>query len=132
LIPTLPETIPELPVQPPVSLLAKLKISATGDVLDVVPEEPKNLKLVDWIRDRMRQNWKFHPALLNGKSTDSELTVLFLIYARGMIKFAETKPMLHPITVIHFFWSHDLFAQVSAMDRWTVTYGALHEGTIPN
>ena len=132
LIPTLPETIPELPVQPPVSLLAKLKISAMGDVLDVVSEEPESLKLLGWIRDRMRQDWKFHPARLKGKSTDSELTVLFLIHSKGMIKFVESKPVLQPITLIQFYWSHDLFGQVNAMDRWTVTYGALQEGSIPN
>ncbi len=128
-IPRLQENVPDLPVEPPVSFIAKLKVSAAGSVLDVVPEESENLKLVDWVRDRMK-NWKFHPALVNGRPSDSELTVLFRIHARGMLKFPETQPVLQPITLIQFFWSRDLFPGIGAPDRWTVTYGLLREDSV--
>jgi len=130
MVPRLPDTVPELPVQAPVSLLAKIKIGASGTVLDVVAEEPADPRLVGWIRDRIMQDWKFHPALLNGNPGDSELTALFLINAKGMTKFVESKPILRPITLIRFVWAHDLSAQMSGADRLTVMYGLWPEGTI--
>jgi hypothetical protein len=132
LIPTLPEVIPDLPVEAPASLLAKLTINASGEVLDVAPAEPADPKLVDWIRSRMGPDWKFHPALLDGKPTDSELNVLFLIHAKGMTKFPETRPVLHPVTLIRFLWSHDLSPQTSATDKLMVMYGFLQEGSAPD
>ena len=127
-VPILPEAIPEFPAQPPTSVLAKLKISASGDVIDVVSEEAVDHKVVDWIRDRMR-DWKFHPALVGGKPADSELTTLFLIHAKGMGKFSEERPVLQPVTLIQFIWSRDL-SQTAATDRWTVMYGWLTEGSV--
>jgi hypothetical protein len=132
LVPTLPEATPDLPVEPPVSLLAKLKISASGRVLDVVPEESADPRLVEWIRGRMKPDWKFYPAFLNGKPTDSELNVLFLIHAKGMIKFAENRPVLQPVTLIQFIWSRDLYPQTGEADKLTVMYGFLREGSAPN
>jgi len=129
IVPRLPDALPEFPVQPPVSLLAKLQISASGTVLDVLAEEPADPRVVGWIRDRMMQDWKFHPAILNGNATDSEIKVLFLIHAKGMPSFVEKKPVLQPVTLIRFAWKHDLFPTVTDADRLTVSYGSSIEGT---
>jgi len=132
MIPATSRTAPRLPVDAPASLLAKLKINASGEVIDVAPEESADPKLVEWVRGQMGRNWKFHPALLNGRPTDSELSIEFLIYAKGMTEFPDVKPLMQPITVIRFIWSHDLFPQGSAVDRLAVVYGSLLEGSIPS
>jgi hypothetical protein len=128
-IPRLPESVPDLPVGPPASLVAKLKVSASGNVLDVVAERAENAKLVDWVRDRMK-SWKFHPALVNGTPRDSEVLVLFLIHAKGMLRFPETRPVSQPITLVQFFWSHDRFPDTAGPDKWTVMYGLLPEDSV--
>ena len=128
-IPRLPEDLPDLPVVPPISLVAKLKISASGRVLDVGSDQAENSKLVDWVRDRMK-SWNFRPALVNGTPRDSEIPVLFLIHARGMLKFQETQPVLRPITLIQFLWSRDRFPDTDGVNKWTVMYGFLDEGTV--
>lgn len=127
-VPRLPENIPDLPVPTPVPLIAKLRVSASGRVLDVLNEEA-DPRLVNWVRDRMK-DWKFHPALVNGSPTDSEFMVLFRIHAKGMLRFPETQPILQPITLVQFFWSHDLFPDTAGRDRWTVMYGPLNEDTV--
>ncbi len=127
-VPTLSETIPALPVDPPVSLRARMKISATGHVVDIISEDQDQPKVLAWIKDRMK-DWSFRPALLNGEPTDSELTVLFLIHAKGMIHFHEVEPLLAPVTLVQFLWTHDLFPGNGGVDRLTVMYGFLQEGS---
>ncbi len=129
IIPPVSRTTKPLPVQPPASLLAKLRISARGDVVGVVPDEPADPNLVNWIRPFMEQNWKFHPGLLNGRPVDSELPVLFLIYSKGMTEFPDIKPVLEPITAIRFVWGRDLSARASTDDELEVMYGILPEGS---
>ena len=129
LVPRLSQNVPSLPVDSPVSLLAKIKVSSSGQVVDVVSDSQENAKVLAWIRDRMR-HWSFHPALLNGQPVDSDLTVLFLIHAKGMLRFPEIEPLLTPVTIVQFFWSHDIFPNEGDIDRWTVTYGLLQEGSI--
>jgi hypothetical protein len=129
LIPRQPEVAPDLPVETPVSVLAKLKISASGNVVDVIPEQATSSKVLDWIRSRLK-NWKFYSSLRDGKPIDSELTILFLIHPKGMIKFDETHPILEPVTLIQFFRSDDLFPQTNSTDKWTVMYGLLQEGSV--
>lgn len=130
-VPRLPDTIPEFPAELPATVLARLRISASGGVIGVVSEETVNPSVVAWIRGRM-EDWKFHSALVDGKPADSEFTTLFLIHAKGMVKFSEEKPILQPVTLIQFIWSRDLFQQTAARDRWTVMYGLLEEGTVPD
>jgi hypothetical protein len=129
MIPTPSESTTELPVEPPVAMLAKLKISSSGSVVGVLPEEAGNSRLADWIRARIGR-WQFHPALLDGKPVDSELSVLFLIYAKGMTTFPETSPVPQPVTLIRFVWSDALESQTAAPDRLTALYGSLTEGSI--
>ena len=69
------------------------------------------------------------PALLNGESTDSEFDALFLIHAKGEIHFHESEPLLAPVTLIQFFWIHDLQPNNGGADRMTVMYGFLPEGS---
>ena len=127
-VPRLSEDTPNLPVTPPVSLLAKVKVSASGQVVDVVSDgQQDDPKVLAWIRERMTQNWTFHPALRNGQPVDSEFAVLFLIHGKGMINVPETRPLLMPLTIIQFFWSRDLFPNDGGVDRWTVTYGMLRK-----
>jgi hypothetical protein len=127
-IPQLAE-VPALPVGPPVSLLAKVKINTAGEVVDVISTDREHMEVLPWVRDRMRHKWTFYPALLDGKPIESELPVLFLIHAPGMMKFTETEPLYSPVTLIQFFRSQDLFPNTATIDRWTVTYGFLQEGS---
>jgi hypothetical protein len=75
------------------------------------------------------KDWSFHPALLNGEATDSEFDALFLIHAKGEIHFHESEPLLAPVTLIQFFWIHDLHPDSGGVDRMTVMYGSLPEGS---
>ena len=116
--------VPPLPVDPPGWLLAKVRIGASGDITDLVPEENSDARLVGWIRDVMAKNWKFHPAILNGHSIESELDVLFQINAKGVTEFTEKPPILRPVTLIRFVWtSGDAGGRLMAM------YGILPEGS---
>jgi len=114
-IPTLLEPIPPVPVDPPISLRARVKISATGQVADILSD------------DRDQPDRSFRPALLNGEATDSEFDALFLIHAKGEIHFHESEPLLAPVTLIQFFWIHDLQPDSGGADRMTVMYGFLPE-----
>jgi hypothetical protein len=129
MIPTSPESTAELPIEPPVAMLAKVKINASGSVVSVVPEEAGNPRLADWIHARIA-SWRFHPALLDGKPVDSELSVLFLIYAKGMTSFPDINPVSQPVTLIRFVWSDALAPQTIAPDKLTALYGSLIEGSI--
>ena len=75
------------------------------------------------------KDWSFRPALFNGEPTDSEFDALFLIHAKGEIHFHESEPLLAPVTLIQFFWIHDLQPNRGGADRMTVMYGFLPEGS---
>ena len=125
------ERIPELSVQPPVSLLAKLRVDAAGNLVAIVPNADTDPRLVGWVRNVIGRGWKFHPAILNGRPIDSELDVLFEIHAKGMAHFVETDPVLKPITLIRFVWTHDISsAHDASPDKLTVMCGILTEGTV--
>ena len=128
MIPTLSEHIPKMPVEPPVSIRAKLKISVTGKLVDIAGDEQQR-KVLDWIGNQIRE-WSFYPAFLDGQPVDSDLDVLFLMHAKGSTQFQEPEPVLTPITVVHFLWTDDLFPGRGGGDRWTVVYGLLEEGSI--
>jgi hypothetical protein len=127
-IPNLSETVPPVPADPPVSLRARVKISATGQLADILSDDQDQPKVLAWIKDRMR-DWSFRPALLNGEASDSEFDALFLIHAKGEINFHESEPLLAPVTLIQFFWTHDLHPDSGGADRITVMYGFLPEGS---
>jgi hypothetical protein len=131
-IPRLPDDVPPLPVLPPVSLIAELKINAAGKVVDVVSHDSDRDDLLSWVRDRMEQDWSFYPALIDGHPTDSVMTVLFVINGRGMRKPQYPKPLSGPVTFIQYFSARDLFPGTAAPDRWTVVYGSLEEGSVIN
>lgn len=121
--------VPNLPLQPPLSLLAKLRIGASGDVLDVIPGVSADARLAGWVRDVMMNNeWKFHPAILNGQPIESELDVLFEIHTRESANFADDHPILKPVTLIRFLWTHD---STSRSGKATMMYGVLTEGSAP-
>lgn len=129
-IPRMPDNVPDPPAPTPASVLVKLKISASGSVEDIIADRSNNAKLIGWLLDRMR-DWRFHPALLNGAATESEIAVRFLIHGRGMPKFVEPEPFLQPVTLIQFVRSQDLFANGQS-DKWTVMYGLLSENSAPD
>ncbi len=131
LVPILPDSLPDLPVEAPASLLAKLRISDSGSVIDVVPQVAADSALLQWIRARMKQGWRFYPALINGRPVESELNVLFQIHAKGMARFPETQPLPKPVTLIRFVWSHDAFPKGDGSDRLMLMYGVLTEGSAP-
>jgi hypothetical protein len=129
LVPVL-RNLPTLPVEPPVSLFAKVRISASGDILDLVPDANGDARLVGWLRDVMGKDWKFHPAILNGQPIESELNVLFQINAKGMTEFVENLPILKPVTLIRFVWTRDVSSS-DAGEKLMAMYGVLTEGSSP-
>lgn len=126
LIPNLAQSIPDLPGKESTSVLGKLKISASGDVLGITTELDISPDLLRWIRDRV-QSWKFYPALLNSRAVDSELPVLIFVQAKGTSS-PEATPHLDPVTVIRFGWSSDLSSS-TVTGRWIEFYGVLTDGT---
>lgn len=97
---------PEFPsdfVQPPIALLARVKISALGRVTDVIPVDQEQSHVLGLIRNQMRESWEFNPALYEGRPAASEVKVLFRIHAELSRAFPETKLVLSPVTLIEFF-----------------------------
>jgi hypothetical protein len=92
-IPTLAETVVPVPADPSVSLRARVKISATGQVADILSDDRDQPKVLAWIKDRL-SDWSFHPALLNGEATDSEFDALFLIHAKGEDPFSRVRAIV--------------------------------------
>jgi hypothetical protein len=131
-IPEVPTTFRPLPaLNRPLSLLATMKISAAGKVADVIPDDRNNQpEVLRWIRDFMRQEWEFHPALLAGAPVDSQLIVLFRFPADATPAFPETTPMLSPVTLIQFFRKHDLYPNNYTGSDLVVMYGQAEEGSV--
>ncbi|HKW16156.1 MAG TPA: hypothetical protein VJO35_01480 [Terriglobales bacterium] len=122
---------PDPPLQPPLSLLAKLRISASGDVLDVVPGAHVDTRLVVWVREiMMNKEWKFHPAILNGQPIDTELEVLFQVNSPGSTPFVEDPPLLKPVTLVRFLWNRDA-SSGNREPKLTMMYGIVSEGSAP-
>jgi hypothetical protein len=104
-----PQVIPVVPafpsdlVEAPIALLARVKISASGQILDVIPLDQEQSPALNLIRDQMRQDWKFNPALYDGRPTTSDLIVLFRIHSERTLAFSETRPSPSPLILIDFF-----------------------------
>lgn len=103
----LPRIVPELTSAcPPVpsgviEIPAKLRISATGDVTDIVAEQTDDQSVLAWISTQIRQ-WKFHPALIDGQPKDSEMDAQFVVHASSE---PDINPILpeSPAVLIQFF-----------------------------
>lgn len=135
----IPRRIPEVPaafrplptLNRPSSLLARVKISASGAVVDVMPDDKNSQpEVLRWIRDLMEQEWRFHPGLSGGKPVDSELAVLFRFPADATPAFPETEPTLSPVTLIQFFRKHDLYPNNYTGSDLVVMYGLAEEGSV--
>jgi hypothetical protein len=116
-------------IDPPVSFAAEVIIEASGDVIDVVSDETKEPKLLDWTRDYLKKDWKFHPALLDGHPVSSTINVLFLFHAKGTVTSSSIDIPRGPVTMIHFLWTHDVIPNDDEPDRWTVMYGFRNENS---
>jgi hypothetical protein len=72
-----PKTIPLIPMSQRAPILenmdikAEIYISPAGRVLDLTSKDQKHLLILNWIRDDMRANWNFNPALSNGQPVSS-------------------------------------------------------------
>lgn len=130
-VPEVPTTFRPLSINRPFSLLARVKIIASGQVVDVVPDDSSNHgEVLRWIRDFMKQEWRFHPALLAGTPVDSQLSVLFRFPADATLAFPEIEPMLSPVTLIQFFRKHDLYPNNYTGSDLVVMYGQSEEGSV--
>ncbi len=94
---------PDDVVKPPISVLAHVMISASGQVVEVLSLHGEQVPVLSLIRDQMIRNWKFNPGLFEGRPTASELTVLFRIHSERTLAFPETRPSPSPVTLIEFF-----------------------------
>jgi hypothetical protein len=131
-IPPIPTTFRPLPnLVRPFSLMTKVEISSSGEVTDVVPYESDGRSaLVSWIRDLMKQEWRFHPALLAGTPVNSQLQVLFQFPADVRQTSIEAERTLGPIVLIRFLRKHDIFPNDYTGNDLVVMYGQANEGTV--
>jgi len=130
-VPEVPTTFRPAPVTRPCALLARIKINASGDVVDLIPEGQNTAPdVLRWTRDLMMQEWKFHAALLQGKAVDSQLTVLFRFPLDATSPFPEVEPIPFPVTLIQFFRKHDLEPNNYTGSDLVVTYGQMQEGSV--
>ena len=131
-VPSVSRTSPPPDTDLPAWFLGKISIDEAGNVLDVVSDDQRQPRLLDWARDYMKRDWKFHPALVDGKPVSSTLNALFLFHAKGMLKYPTNGLPCEPVTLIHFLWTHDALAHDDGPDRWTVMYGFLNENSTVN
>jgi len=128
-IPRAPEIVPNWLPTVPVSLTGKIKINSSGRVDDVVFQSPNgDANLLDGLRDFMKQNWSFHPALVDGKPTASELETLFRFPTHASA-LSDNEARWSPVTLIQMFRRRDLYPDQENGDNFTVTYGGLSEGS---
>lgn len=116
-------SLPSKLIIPPLALRAKVKLSASGQVVDVVSVSGERLQILALIRDQMRQQWPFNPAVYEGRAVESELSVLFRFHADRTPDFPEEHDLLAPVTLIEFF------PEVDSPGTWEVAYGRLFSGS---
>jgi len=128
-VPPLPRVVPYLTApcpavgKNPTQIRAKLRLTAGGDVTGVsgpaftegTPDQ------VGWIAAQMKQ-WKFHPALLDGKPHEYEIEVEFVLFGVPEPDFADIS-LASPATLIVFWPRKDLARGCSE------TFGFLSETT---
>jgi len=90
-------------VKPPVALLARVKVNASGQVIDVLSADQDQPDTLNLIRDQMKKTWKFNPALSDGSPTPSDLLVLFRVHSERTLAFPDTRRPASPVTLIEFF-----------------------------
>lgn len=107
-------------VTAPLALWAKLRISSEGRVQQVVVKDQGHAEgLGELIKEMFMQKWEFHPSLLNGQPTDSELEVFIRFHAARSLSFPAEMDTLAPATLV------DFFPDPPFPGRWSVTYGGL-------
>jgi len=122
-IPPFPEKLTQV-ITPPMEILASVKVDSSGLVRDVTPESGQQMpgELAAWLKDK----WKFHPALLSGKPTESELRVLVEFHAVRAPGFPDGQPITAPVTLIR------VFPKAENLKLWETHYGSLGEfSTVP-
>lgn len=116
-------SFPSKLIATPLALRAKVKMSASGQVVDVVSVDREHLQILGLIRDQMKRKWPFNPAVYEGQPAESELSVLFRFHADRTADFSEDKELAAPVTLIEFFPEADF------PNRWEVAYGRLLGGS---
>ena len=124
-IPTMPN--PSFPLTAPSQLLISLRISSTGQVKSCSPKNSQQTEIAGWVAREMKQHWRFHPALRNGKAVDSQLTVLFIVEDHAQADLSNMGTNSFPITVIHLFPRRGMFQHDNSSLEFVVEYGELLE-----
>ena len=107
-VPPLPRLVPELTApcpaveKNPTQIRAKLRLAASGDVVGISATAltKDDADRIAWITTQMKQ-WKFHPALLDGKPHEDELEVEFVLYGVTEPDFAAIS-LATPATLVVF------------------------------
>ncbi len=137
----IPRRFPRAPDAPlglgtatPFSIRASLVISASGQVIDVVSDDEEHPEVGAWIRRQMKQDWDFHPALVNGKPVEAKLNVLFNFPVAGGPPLLTNLEAATPVTIIQFVRRSDLYpldsdSNISA-NKVAILYGGMQEDEI--
>jgi hypothetical protein len=128
-VPALPRFVPELadscPVagENPIQIRAKIQYNAAGDVIGIsgpifTRDDPDK---VAWIVAHMKQ-WKFHPALLDGRPQEGDVDVEFVLYG-------DPKPDLTGISLTTPAALVVFFPKQAPRIGCFESFGMLQEGT---
>jgi len=109
--------------QPLIAVPARVMISAGGRVTQVLPFDPQQESLVQFIRDQMIGRWEFNPGIRDGSPVQSELTVLFRIHADRARALPVSTPLKSPLTLI------DIFPDARDPAKLEVAFGTLFSGS---
>jgi len=110
-------------VAPPLALTVKLMIDPAGHVQDVVTKDQGHAKLFERIKEVFLRVGNFHPGLLNGQPTSSELVVSIRFHAVKALSFPAELDTLAPITLL------DFFPDPTVRGGWIVSYGGVWGGS---
>jgi hypothetical protein len=110
-------------VRPPASMLAQVKISPSGQVLDVISTDLSQPPILTLIRDQMKNEWKFNPGLRDGRAIASDITVLFQFRLERTPAFPESARLTSPVTLIEFFPDN------TNPGKLEIAYGRLFSGS---
>lgn len=130
IVPELPRNFPPLPAVPPVLLLGNVAIDEHGKVTSLDVGDQGSSELRDWLERFMTQNWKFHPALRDGKPVPSVLKVAFRFPVAVRSPIPGEERILFPVTLIQFFPRQDIFpGPEDSHSPLVVMYGLLQENS---
>jgi hypothetical protein len=123
-----PRVIPFVPVfprelaHPPIAILARIRINASGQVTAVVAADNSDPRLVGILEEEMRNDWRFNPGLYDGQPVPSEVLALFRVHAERSLDFPNDKQPSSPVVVI------DLFPDPRNPGKLEIAYGRLFSG----